>query len=140
MTRMRQISGPITYDPDTFDVRGSLLSVYRTAILEWRMIAVTCAVVLVVVAAYAIWWPPIYQVEATLMSEGDRDTARDSFYSGWSVFRKDDMRTEGELFSSAPVLKEVIEREKLTYDDIYHPFGSHLAYLWQKSLVGRAYR
>lgn len=139
---MRQIEGPVTFtqDPDTFDVRGALLSLYRTAILERRVILVTMAVVLAVAIAYAIWWPPIYQAEATVMSEGDHDTARDSFYGGWSVFRKDDMRTEAELFTSAPVLKEVIAREKLTYDDIYHPFGSHVAYLWQKSLVGRAYR
>jgi len=104
------------------------------------MILVTCAVVLAVAIAYAIWWPPIYEAQATLMSEGDRDTSRDSFYSGWTVFRKDDMRTESELFTSAPVLKEVIEREKLTYDDIYHPFASHVGYLWQTSLVGRTYR
>jgi uncharacterized protein involved in exopolysaccharide biosynthesis len=137
---MRQIQGPVAQDPDTFDVRGALLSVNRTAILEWRVILVTCAVVLVGAIAYAIWWPPIYQAQATVMTEGDRDTARDSFYSGWTVFRKDDMRTEGELYTSAPVLKEVIEREKLTYDDIYHPFVSHVSYLWQTSLVGRTYR
>jgi uncharacterized protein involved in exopolysaccharide biosynthesis len=137
---MHQIQGPVAQDPDTFDVRGTLLSVYRTAVLEWQVILVTCAVVLAVVIAYAIWWPPVYEAQATLMSEGDRDTARDSFYAGWTVFRKDDMRTESELFTSAPVLKEVIEREKLTYDDIYHPFGSHVAYLWQTSLVGRTYR
>jgi len=136
---MRQIEGPVIQDPDTFDVRGALLSLYRTALLEWRVIGLTTAVVLIVAIAYAIWWPPIYQAEATVVSEGDHDTARDSFYSGWSIFRKDDMRTESELFTSAPVLKEVIEREKLTYDDIYHPFGSHVAYLWQTSLVGRAY-
>ena len=137
---MHLIEGTVAPDPDTFDVRGALLGVYRTAVLEWRMILVTCAVVLAVVIAYAIWWPPIYQAQATLMTEGDRDTARDSFYSGWTVFRKDDMRTEGELYTSAPVLKQVIEREKLTYDDIYHPFVSHVAYLWQTSLVGRTYR
>lgn len=139
---IKQIQGPVTIaqDPDTFDVRGALLGLYRTAMLEWRLIGVTCAVVLAVAVMYAIWWPPTYEAQATMMSEGDRDTARDSFYGGWTVFRKDDMRTEGELFTSAPVLKEVIEREKLTYDDIYHPFGSHLAYLWQTSLVGRTYR
>jgi uncharacterized protein involved in exopolysaccharide biosynthesis len=142
MTTIHQIQGPVTvaHDPDTFDVRGALLGLYRTAVLEWRLIAVTCAVVLAVAVMYAVWWPPIYEAQATMMSEGDRDTARDSFYGGWTVFRKDDMRTEGELFTSAPVLKEVIEREKLTYADIYHPFGSHLAYLWQTSLVGRGYR
>jgi uncharacterized protein involved in exopolysaccharide biosynthesis len=128
------------HDPDTFDVRGSLLTVYRTALLEWRVILVAAAVVLAVTTAYIIWWPPVYQAEAVLMSEGDRDAARDSFYGSWSIFRKDDMRTEAELFLSAPVLKEVVEREKLTYDEIYHSVPAHLGYLWQKSLVGRTYR
>jgi uncharacterized protein involved in exopolysaccharide biosynthesis len=138
---MRQIEGPvtITQDPDTFDVRGALMTLYRTAVLEWRVILVTCVVVLAVVIAYAILWPPIYQAEASLMSEGDRDAARDSFYGGWSIFRKDDMRTESELFTSAPVLKEVVERENLHYKDIYHPVASHLSYLWASSLVGRGY-
>ena len=85
---MHQIQGPVAQDPDTFNVRGALLNVYRTAVLEWRMILVTCAAVLAVVIAYTIWWPPIYEAQATLMSEGDRDTSRDSFYSGWTVFRK----------------------------------------------------
>ena len=137
---MRQELARSPQDPDTFDVRGSLISVYRIARHEWRLIALTCAVVLVVVTAYVLYWPPVYEGQIVLMSEGDRDTARDSFYGAWSVFRKDDLRTETELFTSAPVLKEVIEREKLTYDDIYHPFVSHVAYLWQTSLPGRAWR
>ena len=73
MTTMYQIQGPVTRDPDTFDVRGALLSLSRTAVLEWRVIFVTCAVILAVVTAYIIWWPPVYQVEASLMTEGDRD-------------------------------------------------------------------
>lgn len=142
MTTNHQLQAPVTiaHDPDTFDVRGAVRGLYRTAVLEWRVILITCAVLLAAAFVYATWWPPTYEAQATMMSEGDRDVARDSFYGGWTVFRKDDMRTESELILSAPVLKEVIRREKLTYDDIYHPFGSHVAYIWQTSLVGRTYR
>jgi uncharacterized protein involved in exopolysaccharide biosynthesis len=139
MTAMRQLEGPVMQDPDTFDVRGALLSLYRTAILERQVIFVTCAVVLAVSIAYAIWWPPIFQAQATIMTEGDQDTARDSFYGGWSIFRKDDTRTESQLLTSGPVLKEVIRREKLGFNDVYHTVVQHLAYLWQTSLVGRTY-
>jgi uncharacterized protein involved in exopolysaccharide biosynthesis len=127
-------------DPDMFDARASLLRLYRAARREWKVVLLTCAVVLAVATAYALYWPPIYRAEVTLMSEGERDVARDAFYTAWSVFRKDDLRTETELFTSAPVLKEVIRRENLTYDDIYHPFISHVSYLWQLSLPGRAWR
>ena len=138
---MRQDLTPaVSDDADTFDVRASLIRAYLAARHEWRVVVLTCTVVLVMAGAYAIFWPPIYRAQAVLLSEGDTDTARDAFYVAWSVFRKDDIRTELELFVSAPVLKEVIKREKLTYDDVYHPFVSHLAYLWQTSFVGRNYR
>src|SRR5436305_13644835 len=92
MATMRQIEGPVVQDPDTFDVRGALLSLYRTAVLEWRLIGVTVLVVLAVAIAYAIWWPPIYQAEATVVSEGDHEPARDSFHSGCVIFRMADVR------------------------------------------------
>lgn len=74
------------------------------------------------------------------MAEAESDTVRDSFYANWNVFRKDSVRTEIELMMSGSVLKQVIEREKLGYDDVYHPFMSHLSYLWEKSWPGRAYK
>jgi uncharacterized protein involved in exopolysaccharide biosynthesis len=38
------------------------------------------------------------------------------------------------------VLREVIRREKLGYDDVYHPFMSQLSYFWEKSWFGRGYK
>lgn len=77
--------------------------------------------------------------EATVMAEKDSDAARDSFYVNWNIFRKDDARTEIELMTAGPILKEVIDREHLTYDDIYHPFMSQVAYFWEESWPGRTY-
>jgi uncharacterized protein involved in exopolysaccharide biosynthesis len=74
------------------------------------------------------------------MVERDTDPVRDSFYIGWNVFRKDDARTEIQLMTSGPVIEEVVKRENLTYDDVYHPFLSHLTYIWEKSWTGRKYR
>jgi uncharacterized protein involved in exopolysaccharide biosynthesis len=127
-------------DLDTFDVRGSLRGAINAARANRRLVLVTTALTLAIVTAYVLVWPPIYKVEATLMAEREFDQARDSFYTGWNVFRKDDARTEVELMTAGPVLAEVIRRENLTYDDVYHPFLSHVAHLWSKSWLGRGYR
>jgi len=78
-------------------------------------------------------------VEATIVAEPSTDVARDAFYVNWNVFRKDDARTEIELITGASVLKDVVEKEKLSYNDVYHPFSSEIAYLWQTSWIGRRY-
>jgi uncharacterized protein involved in exopolysaccharide biosynthesis len=44
------------------------------------------------------------------------------------------------MMTSRSVLGGVVDKLGLTYDDVYHPFLSHLAYLWETSWVGRAYR
>ncbi len=106
---------------------------------RWLVAAVT-ALTLMLVLLYAWVWPPVYQAEATIMGEREIDSSRDTFYGGWNVFRKDDHRTELELMVSGPVLAEVAQKLNLTYDDVYHPFLSHLTYLWEKSFVGRNYR
>jgi uncharacterized protein involved in exopolysaccharide biosynthesis len=74
------------------------------------------------------------------MSEPDYDYQRDSFYTGWDVFRKDEARTEVELMTAGPVLLEVAKTEKLTFDDVYHPFFSQVSYFWEKSWIGSHYR
>src|SRR5207237_6669838 len=108
---------------------------------HYRMLVfLTCLMTMGLVALYIYVWPPIYSVEATLMSEPDYDYQRDTFYTGWDVFRKDESRTELELITSGPVLADVVRKEKLTYDDVYHPFLSQVSYFWEKSLVGRNYR
>ena len=125
---------------DTFDGRAALVSIAGAARHHRGLLALICLFTIAIVTVYAIVWPPVYEATATLMVERDTDPVRDSFYIGWNVFRKDDARTEIELILSGPILKEVIEREKLTYDDVYHPFSSHLTYLWEQSSVGQTYR
>jgi len=124
---------------DTFDVRGSLRSIIDATRRYKHVVFLTCAFTLALVTLYVCTWPPIYKAEATVMAEKDSDAARDSFYVGWDIFRKDDARTEIELMTSGPALKEVIDRLKLTYKDIYHPFMSQLTYFWEESWPGRAY-
>lgn len=128
------------YDQDSFDVRASLLAVTDAVRHYPGLIAATCALTMVLLTAYVLVWPPIYLVEATLMVEADVDPARDEFYGGWSVFRKDDSRTEIELLTSGNVLGEVVLRKQLSYDDVYHPFTAQLALFWRESWPGRGYR
>lgn len=125
---------------DTFDARAAIISIVGAARHHRGLLALICLFSMVLVTVYAIVWPPTYEATAMLMVERDTDPVRDSFYLGWNVFRKDDARTEIELLMSGPVLKEVIEREGLTYDDVYHPFTSHLTYLWEQSTIGQTYR
>lgn len=131
---------PYERDPDTFDLRSSLLSVYHAVRLN-RMLVTGCVVMtLALVTAYVIWWPPVYETTAKIMVERDADPVRDTFYVGWNVFRKDDARTEIELMTSAPTLLAVIEKENLRYEEVYHPPMSHLTYLWEQSAIGKTYR
>lgn len=127
-------------DPDNFDVRGTLLNVVEATRHRKWLLVLTCALTLGLVTIYVYLWPPIYKAQAKIVAEGTSDFARDAFYVSWNVFRKEDPRTEIELMTTGPILKEVIEKEKLTYTDVYHPFLSHLAYLWQESAPGKAYR
>lgn len=125
---------------DTFDVEGSVRSLTDAVRYQKWLVAFTCILCIGLVTVYLILFPPIYTAHSTIMVERDNDPVRESFYVGWDTFRKDDARTEIELINSTPVIEEVIGREHLTYSDIYHPFFSHLVYLWQKSAVGRGYR
>lgn len=127
-------------EADMFDLSG-FVTLFTGAIRHHRrLILVTCALTLLAAIVYAVVWPPVYRVQAQLMAERELDPARDVFYANWQVFRKADTRDEVVLFTSGPVLREVIERNDLTYDDVYHPFLSHAGYLARQSWVGRAYR
>ena len=108
--------------------------------LHSRLVLATVIATVALVAIYQAVFPPIYEAEATIMGERDVDLSRDSFYTGWNVFRKDDQRTELELMISGPVLAEVAIKLKLGYDDVYHPFFSHLSWIWESSWLGRNYR
>ena len=125
---------------DNFDVMGSLRRVATAVRLHRFLVIATTAATLALTILYVVVWPPIYQAEAVIMAERETDVARDSFYNTWSFFRKDDARTEIELLKSGGVLKKVIEIEKLTYNDVYHPVMSQLSYMWEKSWPGRGYK
>ncbi|MDP3225755.1 MAG: hypothetical protein Q8M96_21695, partial [Rubrivivax sp.] len=127
-------------DADSFDVRGAVRSIIDAAQLHRLLVIVVMLLTLLVVLLYMWVWPPVYRSDATIMGERDIDSSRDSFYTGWNVFRKDDHRTELELMVSGPVLAEVATKLKLSYDDVYHPFSSHLSYIWERSWVGSNYR
>ena len=125
---------------DTFDVRNSLRNLVEAARHHKILIALTCLASTLMVMAYIVLFPPVYTAEGMVAIERDSDPMRDAFYIGWDVFRKDDGRTEIELATSTPVLRAIVEQEHLRYDDVYHPFMSHVTYLWEQSAVGREYR
>lgn len=127
-------------DPDTFDVRATLLNISEATRRNKWLVFLTCVVTLSLVTLYIYYWQPIFYAQALVVAERDSDFSRDAFYVSWNVFRKDDPRTEIELMTTGPVLKEVVERERLTYDDVYHPFLSQAAHVWQQSAVGTMYK
>ncbi len=132
--------GPTSLDPDSFDVKGSIDNLSRAVRRYWLTVVVTTGVTLALVALYIRLYPEVYIGSVAIMAERDHDASRDQFYVDWNIFRKDDLRTEIELMKSGPVAREVVQREKLTYNDVYHPFLSHTIYLWETSVIGRAYR
>ncbi len=125
---------------DNFDIRASLRMIADAIRHQKRMILATCVFSMILTTVYFIAWPSVYDASAMIMVERDIDPVRDSFYIGWNVFRKDDARSEMELMLTGPVLREVVEREGLQYEDVYHPFMSHLTFLWGESWVGKTYR
>ena len=127
-------------EPDTFDIKRSLGRLCQASREHKWLVLIVCLLTLGLTTVYVVYWQPIFVTKATLVAERDTDEARDTFYVSWNVFRKEDPRTEVELMTSAAVLKEVIKREELTYDDVYHPPLSHLAHLWGQSSVGKFYR
>lgn len=132
--------GSARHDPDNFDIRGTLLSISRAFKNHKLLVLITCALTMVGVTVYVWIWPPTYMVQTMMMVERDTDPVRDTFYLGWNTFRKDDSRSEIEMLTSGPVIQKVVEQQHLTYDDVYHPFLSHVVYLWQSSAVGKAYK
>jgi uncharacterized protein involved in exopolysaccharide biosynthesis len=128
-----------SFENDMFDVSGFIRLISRSVSYYRSLVWSTCLAVVVLVTVYVVIWPPVYSVEAKLAAERDLDPARDQFYSNWQIFRKDDPRDELQLFTAGPVLREVVEKNHLTYNDVYHPFMDHLGYLWEKSWPGRKY-
>ena len=127
-------------EPDAFDVRTSLNNLAEAARNNKLLIALTVVFTMALLVVYLFVFPPVYSANAMVMIERDNDPVRDAFYIGWDVFRKDDGKTEIELMTSTPILQQVVEKEHLQYDDVYHPFMSHLVYVWQESALGKKYK
>jgi uncharacterized protein involved in exopolysaccharide biosynthesis len=125
---------------DTFDFRRTLLGLIRSIRNHLLLIAATTMVTLGVVIAYVMIWPPVFTADVLLAVESDKDAQRNEFYNNWNVFRKNQLNDEVQLFTAPTVLTRVVDRLGLTYDEVYHPFMSHVTYLWMSSTVGKTYR
>lgn len=129
-----------TKPPDVFDVRTSLLQIWDACrVHAW--IVVLCPMLTVgLITFYVLNWQPIYRANAALLAEPERDNSRDQFYHFWNMFRKEDLKSEVSLITSNAVVGDVVKQLNLKYDDVYHPFFNHAAYLWTESTVGKIYR
>ncbi|MDT0593766.1 GumC family protein [Glaciecola petra] len=125
---------------DMFDFNSLLQGLIETILVNKRLVAITTIFVIFLAALYQFVWPPIYRAEAVIMVERSEDAERDSFYKEWNLFRKNDARTEIELMKSGTVLKRVIEKENLGFDDVYHPVMSQISHFWEISYPGMAYK
>lgn len=130
------------YNPrqDSFDFRRTLLGLVRSIRRHLLLIAATTMVTIGVGIAYIMIWPPIFAADVLLAAESERDIPRAEFYSNWHVFRKNQLNDEVQLFTAPTVLIRVVDRLGLTYDEVYHPFMSHVTYLWMTSTIGKTYR
>jgi uncharacterized protein involved in exopolysaccharide biosynthesis len=125
---------------DMFDFNSILRGGLETVLVHKMMVVYTTLCVIAFAAFYQYIWPPIYTAEAVIMVERSEDSERDAFYKEWNLFRKNDARTEIELMKSGTVLKRVIEKENLKFDDVYHPLMSQISHFWEISYVGRGYK
>ena len=130
------------YNPrqDSFDFRRTLLGLHRSVVRHVLLIATTMMITVGVGIAYIMIWPPIFVADVLLAAESEKDGPRSEFYNSWHVFRKNQLADEVQLFTAPSVLTRVVDRLGLTYDEVYHPFMSHVTYLWMTSTVGKTYR
>jgi len=131
---------PHAPEADSFELRAAVSNLRQAVSARRWVVAVTTFLTTALVVAYIVIWPPTFEVEVMVAADSDKDIQRNTFYSGWSVFRREGLADEGALMTSAPVLKETIKRLDLKYEDVYHPFLSYVTHLWGESWVGRNYR
>ncbi|MGV8932443.1 MAG: GumC family protein [Luteimonas sp.] len=131
---------PHVPEADSFQIRASLEAIVQSLSLH-RWLVLACVLLTTsMVITYMVIWPPTYEAEVLISADSGEDPQRNAFYQGWNIFRKDTLIDEATLMTAPPVLKEVIKRMDLRYDEVYHPFTSYAVHLWGESLVGRAYR
>lgn len=132
----------VAHDPaaDMLDLRAGWEQIVQALVYRWRLILAVTAATVAILLVYIVVWPPTYQAHVTLIAASEKDADRDSFYSTWAVFRRNAVEDEVLLFGSGPVLAEVIDKQKLTYDDVYHPPLRYAVHLWTISPPGKAWK
>lgn len=139
-TRAPDEAVPHVPEADTFDFRTSLQTLRQAVRVHLWFVFATVVLTIGLVGLYIVVWPPVYEAEVIIAADSEKDAQRAAFYQGWNVFRKDGLQEEAALATSPPVLRTVVERLDLRYDDVYHPFMSYVVHLWGESWVGRRYR
>lgn len=131
---------PSYREPDTFDVRAAIAELAEATRRYKGLVLSTGLACLGISVAYVMLFPPTYVVKSRVMVEKAIDNSRDSFYAAMNVFRKDDPRTEIELMTAPALVAEVVKREGLKYDDVYHPLSTHVTRMLKASWPGRTYK
>lgn len=127
-------------DLDDFDVRGALRQVINSVRAHRVLILLFTLASGALMQAYFKLYPPVYEGKVMVLSESDKDVVREEYYKLWSTFRKNDLDSDVELATSFPVVRRVVEKLNLKYDDVYHPPYEHTLYLWEQSWIGKKYR
>jgi uncharacterized protein involved in exopolysaccharide biosynthesis len=132
----------IPYQPelDALDWRTSLRRARHAITRHVLLIAVSCAIALLLLFLYEKIFPPIYKAEAVIQGEPPVDVVKSAYYANWNIFRKGDQKSEPELVTSGRVAREVVTSLNLKFPDVHHSFLMHLTYLWTDSWVGKKYR
>ena len=81
------------YDPDTFDLRSTVLALSDAASEHKAVLLLTVCFTVGLAWLYTYLWPPIYRAEALLMVERDVDAARDNFYGAYFVRTTHEVRS-----------------------------------------------
>ena len=127
-------------EADTFHL-GNTLAQLRRAVYSHLLLVLTTTVMSVAAVSFYLWiWPDTWQAEVMIAVDAESDQQRAAFYQGWNVFRREALVDEGTLMTSPPVLRDVVHKLDLRYEDMYHPFTSYATHLWLQSWIGKRYR
>ena len=131
---------PHAPEADAFHLGSTLAQLRRAVHSHLLLVLATTATSVAAVSLYLWIWPATWQAEVMIAVDAENDQQRAAFYQGWNIFRREGLVDEGTLMTSPPVLREVVRKLDLRYEDMYHPFASYATHLWGQSWVGKRYR
>lgn len=131
---------PHVPEADSFDVKASLNNIKSSVIGHLWVVLVVFVLTVSAVTMYIVTWPPVFEASVVISADSEEDLTRNAFYQQWNIFRREATGDEAILMTSDPILRIVIEEMDLKYEDVYHPFMSHVVYLWGESWLGKNYR